>query len=519
MKNKIRAFDKITLGLDRHIKMPRYIIVSFWFALHLIFTIGHGQNSRAISTRAYIDSFKDIAMQEMRTNGVPVSITLGQGILESASGNSRLCKECNNHFGIKCRKNWTGKYCLADDDAKDECFRGYENAYESYRDHSLFLKNSHRYDFLFELNPLDYESWAHGLRKAGYATNPAYGNILINIIEKYELSHFDSLVVIGEEYFNGIPGKPISVNGIPAIAAKLGDTPESIAKEQKLAEWKIYKYNDLQRDDFINPGEILYLKPKRKKASENTHIIKRGESMHDVSQMYAIKLKSLQKLNKLESGQEPQIGEELHLSEKRKTPPKVVEGRVPMSTAVKVLQPKEMVNDQTHEVQKGETMESIAEKYGTSVLNLVRWNDLEYAEVIPGQLLVMAPGIKSSTEVRSVSEGGSSLKPQTHTVIRGETVYSIARMYKIDPQQIINANERLRDGGSLLADEIIRLTPSKSLGIEKSTSPEHASIHYVKPGETLYGISQKYNISVDAIKSANRLQTNTIWVGQKLKLP
>ena len=129
------------------------------------------------------------------------------------------------------------------------------------------------------------------------------------------------------------------------------------------------------------------------------------------------------------------------------------------------------------------------------------------------------PGIKSSTEVRSVSEGEASLKPETHTVMRGETVFSIARMYKIEPQQIINANDRLRRGGSLLADEVIRLTPSEEGGIQKNATPRHASIHYVKPGETLYGISQKYNVSVDAIKNANRLQSNSIWVGQKLKLP
>ena len=519
MKNKIRAFDKITLRLDRHLIMPRYIFICFYLIGNLLPGTSFAQNSRSISTRAYIDSFKDIAMQEMRTNGVPASITLGQGILESASGNSRLSKECNNHFGIKCRKNWTGKYCLADDDAKDECFRGYDNPYESYRDHSLFLKNSRRYDFLFELNPLDYESWSHGLRKAGYATNPAYGNILTRIIEKYNLSHFDSLVVIGEDYFTDGPASQISVNGIPAVAAKSGDTPESIAKEQKLAEWKIYKYNDLQRDDFINPGEILYLKPKRKTATENTHIIKRGESMHDVSQMYAIKLKSLRKLNQLSPGQEPQIGEELNLSEKRKSPPKVVTGSVPMSTAVKVLQPKGQSNDQTHEVQYGETIESIADKYRTSVLNLVRWNDLEYAEVSVGQVLVLAPGIKSSTEVRSVSVEEESLKSQTHTVMRGETVYSIARMYKLDPQQIIQANSRLRNGGSLLADEVIQLYPSVKNSPEKSNQPTRASIHYVKPGETLYAISQKYGVSVDAIKNINRLQSNSIWVGQKLKVP
>lgn len=496
--------------------------IKFYFLLSLHFLFlgeARAQQSRSISTRDYIDSFKDIAMQEMRTNGVPASITLGQGILESASGNSRLSKECNNHFGIKCRKNWTGKYCLADDDAKDECFRGYESPFESYRDHSLFLKNSRRYDFLFELNPLDYPSWAHGLRTAGYATNPAYGNILIRIIEKYQLATYDSLVVIGEEFFKDGKSINLTVNGLPAIAAKSGDTPESIAKEQKLAEWKIYKYNDLSRDDFINPGEILYLKPKRKVSSSSTHIVKRGETLHDVSQMYAIKMKSLRKLNQLEAGQEPQVGEELNLNEKRETPPQVVTGKVPMSSAVKVLQAeKGPTNEQTHEVSRGETIESIADKYKTSVLNLVRWNDLEYAEVTPGQILVLAPGIKSSADVRSVSQENEGLKPQTHTVMRGETVYSIARMYKLDPQQIINANDRLRKGGSLLADEVIRLYPSEGNQSSTVVQPK-ASIHYVKPGETLYAISQKYQVSVDQIKSLNNLGGNAIWVGQKLRIP
>lgn len=119
-----------------------------------------------MSTREYIDSFKVVAMQEMRMHGVPASITLGQGVLESASGNSKLAKNCNNHFGIKCRSTWTGAFCLADDDAKDECFRGYPSVYESYRDHSLFLKNSKRYFPLFELSATDYRGWATGLREA-----------------------------------------------------------------------------------------------------------------------------------------------------------------------------------------------------------------------------------------------------------------------------------------------------------------------------------------------------------------
>jgi LysM repeat protein len=190
-----------------------------------------------------------------------------------------------------------------------------------------------------------------------------------------------------------------------------------------------------------------------------------------------------------------------------------------MSTAVQVLQAKGPTNDQVHEVVAGETIESIADKYRTSVLNLVRWNDLEFAEVRIGQFLVLAPGIKSSAEVRSVSENEDNLKAQTHTVMRGETVYSIARMYKIDPQQIMNANPRLSKGGSLLADETIRLKSDGKPSANSETVPERASIHYVKPGETLFGISQKYGVSVEAIKAQNRLQTNALWAGQKLKLP
>jgi LysM repeat protein len=510
----------MALGLDIIYMMIRTIIYTILVLGSTFYNPANAQNARSISTREYIDSFKDIAMQEMRTHGIPASIKLGQGILESASGNSRLSKECNNHFGIKCRKNWTGRSCLADDDAKDECFRGYETVYESFRDHSLFLKASRRYDFLFELNPLDYSGWAHGLRTAGYATNPAYGTILSKIIEKYQLSYYDSLVVIGSDYFENNGRDKLMVNGIPAIAAKSGDTPESIAKEQKLAEWKIYKYNDLSRDDFINPGEILYLKPKRKSSqSDNTHIIRRGETLHDVSQMYAIKLKSLRKLNQLKEGQEPEIGEELNLVEKRPQPPKVVKGKVPMSEAVQVLQVKGPTHEQTHDVQAGETIEMIAEKYHVSVLNLVRWNDLEYAEVTPGQILILAPGIKASAEVRSVSETTQNLKAQTHTVMKGETVYSIARMYRIDPQQIINANEKLRKGGSLFADEVIRLTPLKEGEMANDTPQERSQIHYVKPGETLFGISQKYNVSVDDMKKRNKLNSNAIWVGQKLNLP
>jgi len=423
----------------------------------------YSQESKSMTTKQYIDSFKEIAMDEMRAYGVPASITLGQGILESASGNSKLSKECNNHFGIKCRKNWNGAFCLADDDAKDECFRGYENARQSYRDHSLFLKESSRYAALFEMEPTDFEGWANGLREAGYATNPAYGNILSKLIVKYRLTLYDSMVILGSDFFEAGNSRRMEVNGLPAVAANQGASVQSIAKENQLAEWQVVKFNDLDKEHVINPGEILYLRPKRKTAPEQVHIIKRGESLHDVSQLYAVKLKSLQKLNRLEPGQEPQIGEEIYLQDKRPAPPKVITGTVPMATATSVMKQakgKPQFDENTHEVQAGETIESIAALYKTSVLNLVRWNDLEYAQVQPGQLLILSPGLKASIAVRSVAESNTELKK----------------------------------------------TPS---------IPE---FHFVKPGETLFAISRLYNMQVDDLKRINSLNNNAIRAGQKLKL-
>lgn len=502
--------------------MKRIII---YCLVYLVFglVLGSLNAQNTLSTKDYIDSFKQAAMQEMRVHGVPASITLGQGILESASGNSKLSRECNNHFGIKCRKNWNGKFCLADDDAKDECFRGYESAIESYRDHSLFLKGSARYAPLFELNPTDFEGWANGLREAGYATNPAYGTILSNIIRKYRLSLFDSMVVLGEEYFRNSPDRPsmIEVNGLPAVAAKEGESPNEVAKRYHLGNWQIYRYNDLTEGEMINPGEILYLKPKRSSGQEETHILKKGETMRDVSQLYAIKMKQLYRKNKMSSGQEPEVGEVVYLKEKRSVPPKIA-SVVPVSKkgtdAVSLMQKSKALNENLHEVQKGETIEMIADKYKTSVLNLVRWNDLETAEVKPGQILVLSPSIKASPELTSnVATSSESVKPKTHTVIKGETMFSIARMYNLRPDSLIEWNGMRNK--SLVADQVLLLHrvkggPSSNL----AKSQETAELHFVKPGETLYSISQKYGISVEQLKKLNNLKGNSISTGQKLVL-
>jgi len=368
-----------------------------------------------MSTREYIDSFKSIAMQEMRMHGVPASITLGQGVLESASGNSKLAKNCNNHFGIKCRSNWTGTFCLADDDAKDECFRGYPSVYESYRDHSLFLKNSKRYFPLFELSATDYKGWATGLREAGYATNPSYANILIGVIEKYHLGQFDSMVVMGDDYVipsndntnnSSNPGNsPLAgvseVNGIQAIIAKPGETPEALAARYNMGVWQIYKYNDIEKGQMLNPGEIIYLKPKRRRSTETNHLVKPGESMREISQQYGVKVKHLYKLNRLEPGEEVQPGEVLNLRSKRSNPPTTLipgsDTASKMQTAKPIDYRKFMSNDVSpvtgqmqdtyHFVKSGETLYSISKSYGVTVEQIRFWNSLSTNQINVGQRL------------------------------------------------------------------------------------------------------------------------------------
>ncbi len=426
-----------------------------------------------MTTRSYIDSFKLAAMVEMKAYGIPASITLGQGILESASGNSKLAKECNNHFGIKCRSTWTGRFCLADDDAKDECFRGYLTANESYRDHSLFLYESKRYAKLFELASTDYKNWANGLREAGYATNPSYGNLLIGVIEKYRLAMYDSMVVMGEDFYTpSTTTKAASdVNGIPAIMAKPGETPEQLAARYNLEVWQIYKYNDIKQGDQINPGEIIYLKPKKKRSVEATHTVKQGETLHDISQMYGIKMKHLYKLNRLTPGQEAQIGEIINLRDKREQAPKVASATVSTS-AVDIILTKQKVensanplqtaaNGSVYEVQKGETLQQIAARFNTTPLNLARWNNLDMLEVSAGQILVLKPNVKPT---------GSEV-----------------------PESRLN-------------------------GINSVTAPASDTYHFVQPGETLYSISKKYGVTVDSVKYLNKLGDNQIRVGQRLKV-
>ncbi|HIP37413.1 MAG TPA: LysM peptidoglycan-binding domain-containing protein [Crocinitomix sp.] len=294
------------------------------------------------STQDYIEMWQNTAIEQMIQYKIPASITLAQGILESANGNSKLAREAKNHFGIKCHKNWTGDTFFQDDDKKNECFRAYNSANESYRDHSLFLAKRKRYASLFDLSLTDYKGWAKGLKAAGYATNPKYAHLLINIIEKYDLSRFDEM---SENYYkqkerdkeNQLSSKPkisekreIKVNhsskntstheityeigmnehkiyknhnGVKYVLVKKGDTFYRLSKEFNLAIGQLYKYNEFNKKDVLKEGDVVYITPKkgRAKKGNNIYTCKTDVTLREIAHFEGVKLNKLLKLNLMEN--------------------------------------------------------------------------------------------------------------------------------------------------------------------------------------------------------------------------
>lgn len=302
----------------------------------------------------YISQYKDIAIREMDMFHIPASICLAQGLLESGCGLSELAVNANNHFGIKCHKEWTGPQYVMDDDEKRECFRVYENPEQSYIDHSQFLITRDRYAGLFKLDITDYKGWAMGLKTAGYATNPEYANILIRIIEANLLNNLDNgkqLPIVNLPAIDSITGslnssndvqlaagshyqpgyqqptvnnftyiktskrnhKVYENNGANLIFARIGDTYASIAKEFDIFSFQVCHYNDLHKDDELLPGQIVYLEPKKRQSSIKTHAVKEYDNLYSISQLYGIKLKFLIQYNSMKEMQQLKPGEKINL--------------------------------------------------------------------------------------------------------------------------------------------------------------------------------------------------------------
>ncbi len=532
------------------------------FTLFCIFTLNSFAQEEVkvkITVEQYIEKYSALAIEEMYRSRIPASITLAQGILESGNGNSRLSTEANNHFGIKCKATWTGKTLYEDDDAPQECFRKYDAAIDSYRDHSDFLMNNKRYAFLFDLDSKDYKSWAYGLKKAGYATNPQYPELLITFIEKHKLHKYDEVKISEEEEKEKAEekaeivktyGKEFMINGIPAIAAKANESFAQIALNYDIKVFQLYKYNDLQKDDECHEGDTIYLKNKKNKAEIETCILGKGDNTHKISQRFAIKLEKILSRNNLVLNQQPAVGQIIYLNTKRtnaiiiadtaiqrdsveivktQTAPNVIKVDTVIMNETVYEDPKKNietmfpVNETTlsyfdtleekkselsffHTVQTGETLYSIAKKYNVKVDALQFLNAMKNNNIEIGQRLIVNPNLPSADtkEPQPI--------PGYHIVRHGETLFSISKLYNISVNDLKAIN--VLENNNIKIDQRLTVVPIKN---SENNSGSNSIYYTVEKGETLFSISRKFNVSVTNLKELNSNMVQ-LKIGEKIRI-
>ncbi len=366
--------------------------------LFFLIIINLSVTAQSISVEEYISTYKDIAIREMKRMGVPASITLAQGILETESGNSALVKKSNNHFGIKCKSSWSGSSVSHDDDAEGECFRKYNTAEESFRDHSNFLRGSSRYAFLFKLSPGDYKAWAHGLKKAGYATNPAYPNILIKNIERYNLQQYtleggSEVPVYDETKYEDDKALPATVlttdptteqpvsktadkslfNGLKAVFAEKGTSLLAIATQYNVALVKLLDYNDMKEDGLLQDDSWIFLEKKLAKGNRDFYFTQKDESIHEIAQLNAIQLSQLQAYNGLSENVVVKAGTKIYLR-----------------PVVQNLDVTAIADGKVHVVKPKEGLYAISKKYDVSVQDIREWNNLASDDLKIGQKLIIS---------------------------------------------------------------------------------------------------------------------------------
>jgi len=412
--------------------------ILFVFVFSLCSQFSQAQSTDAIQT--YIARYKDLAIAEMKRTGIPAAITLAQGIHETEAGTSVLVKKSNNHFGIKCKENWTGESVSHDDDARGECFRKYAAPEDSYRDHSDFLKSRPNYASLFTLDPTDYQAWAYGLKKAGYATNPKYAQVLIKLIQDYHLEDY-TLIALGKMKDNSdlaknaetenknpsvvqvknndeeknsmadtqnktyvmpavakevtYPSGEFKINDTRVIYVKAGTSYLTIAQQFEIPLAKLFEFNDIKPQEVTGSDQLIFIQRKRKTGDHEFHVVQQGETIYDIAQAEAIRMESLFDYNNMSGNMQAAIGETLYLHAKSPTTPKLFNKNsvnasaqvyaVDNSTAKNEIHSKN--NFIFHTVQAKETVYSIARKYNVSAGDVISWNQLEDRDLKIGQSL------------------------------------------------------------------------------------------------------------------------------------
>ena len=462
----------------------------------------------------------------MRQSGIPASIKLAQGILETQSGNGWLCLNSNNHFGIKCKNNWIGETVHYDDDAAQECFRKYPTVADSYHDHSEFLKNNPRYAFLFQFNQEDYKSWAYGLKQAGYATSPTYPQQLIKIIEDNNLQQYtmegEGLVKGGTigtlPPYNSRPttgqagGKPtvstkpkplsypkgiFEINNRKVLYVPAGSSLIQIADRYDKRLSRLLQYNDLSSDAPLSSDMFIYLEKKSKRGKDDYHVVEPGETMYTISQVEGVQLKWLRRRNKMKDGQEPAVGEKLALDGYASVVPKLAKatpnpdpdaedysmsdagnGNVPKQPQPPAQQPKPATPPPA--------------------------GNNGQAGGIP---VAMVEDLKKIGQVNT-SGGGQAQAPAVNTPANAQPAPPATKPATSVPQPAPPATKP--------AAPVYQPAPPAATPVQTQPARSGTRYHEVQPKETAYGIAKQYNITIVQLQEWNNLQNTDIKIGQRL---
>ncbi|HEV8503832.1 MAG TPA: glucosaminidase domain-containing protein [Chitinophagaceae bacterium] len=424
------------------------------FVLSFSFTLSRGQSAEAIL--AYITRYKDLAIAEMKRTGVPAAITLAQGIHETEAGTSVLVKKSNNHFGIKCKDEWRGQSVSHDDDARGECFRKYSAAEDSYRDHSDFLRNRPNYTSLFTLDPTDYQGWAYGLKKAGYATNPKYAQVLIKLIQDYNLEDY-TLIAMGKmKDGNDLAKNDLAKNpetsgdkNSSVVLVKNNDGEKGSGDKNKKEEQKMYA---------AEPAGNIVSYPSGEFKINDTRVIyvKKGTSYLTIAQQYEIPLARLFEFNDLKQEEVTADDQLVFIQRKRKTG-----------------------DHEFHTVQPGETVNVIAQSEAIRLESLLEYNNMT-----------------------------ATMQPAA-----GETLYLHSKS-AVTPRLVTKTStaEKFNSGTQAVAMN------GDGKGKKELQQKNNFIFHTVEPKETVYSIAKKFNVSADDLISWNQLQDNDLKIGQSLKI-
>ncbi len=577
--------------------MQKWILTAF-FLLPGIANTAIAQTSYAERVQEYVAKHRDLAIEEQRRSGIPAAIKLGQGILETAAGDSRLCAGANNHFGIKCKKDWQGETFAHTDDAPDECFRKYPDVKESYTDHSDFLRNSKRYAPLFTLDVTDYKGWANGLKRCGYATNPRYAQQLIKVIEEYKLHEYTNLALkaaeqpvyasleVVPEFDKPAPDTPNTVapattvntgvsatqvntsttpakanstkgvqtvNGLKAFYARKGDVLLDAAIKHNIHYPKLLEMNDLP-DAPLEADMFIYLEKKNTRGKHQRYIVQSGETLLQIAQAEGIQLKSLRAYNNLEPGEEPQPGVVLYLQEQSsgKPPVRLVTNKPKspvQASLTKSSEPAEYIEVKREEIApkstgntaKPQVTEASKQSFTKTVNtqpNLATTKAATQSKVqtttvaaptsaddteTPITVVTKTVNIAAEPAIEEVMEQEASAAPEVNTTsavpAAAEPIDELDRI-KAKMDRVVYGSGQVSKSGIVVSEEAVPKTVTAASKLPPATSPEAApdKFHTVQKGETAFGISKKYNITMKQLREWNNLEFEAVKIGQKLRV-